>query len=636
MPGNIDDAAAGAKLDPALALPPDFKHEGPSQIHKTELPPVVEGKPTHPIYDEYSDEDIQGEFPTEEELHTLRRVADHIPLKVYTLAFVELCERFSYYGSTVVFTNFIQQPLPVGSHTGAGFGGQSGALNMGQQASTGLTTFNQFWVYVLPLFGAYVADTYLGRYKTICYALAIAIVGHIILVMSAIPPVIVHPHNSLSAFIIGLIIMGIGTGSFKSNISPLIAEQLPMTKMVVRELPSGERVIFDPSVTQSRVYHYFYLFINIGALVGQIGMVYAEKYVGFWLAYLLPTALLCVCPLVVWACGKMYVRTPPAGSVLGKSVALFILANKGQWSINPAKTWRNLNDGMFWERVKPSNIEPSRRPSWMTFDDQWVDEVGRGFAACSVFCWMPLYWLTYNQLNNNLTSQAAVMDLHGLPNDIMSNLDPFALIILIPICDLFIYPFLRKNKIHFTPIKKIAAGFFTGSAAMIWAAVIQAYIYRDSICGRYASLVLPASLGGDGSELCPTVSINVWAQTGAYVLIAISEIFASITTLEYAFSKAPKNMRSLVMAVNLFMSAISAALGEAFVSLSADPLLVWNYGAMAVISFVGGVCFWFQYRHLDQDDDRLNMLPTGHLVATNKDVEDVRPTQPTPEIIEKN
>jgi POT family proton-dependent oligopeptide transporter len=501
---------------------------------------------------------------------------------------------------------------------------------MGQQASTGLTTFNQFWVYLLPLFGAYVADTYLGRYKTICYALAIAIVGHIILVVSAVPTVIVHPKNSLASFIIGLIIMGVGTGSFKSNISPLIAEQLTLTKMVVRELPSGERVIFDPAVTQSRVYHYFYLFINIGALVGQIGMVYAEKYVGFWLAYLLPTIMLCICPVVVWWCGKFYKRTPPAGSVLGKSVGLFLLANKGQWSINPVRTFKNLNDGMFWERVKPSAIEPSRRPSWMTFDDQWVDEVARGFAACSVFLWMPLYWLTYNQLNNNLTSQAAVMQLNGLPNDVLSNLDPFALIILIPICDLFLYPLLRKNGINFTPIKKIALGFFTGSAAMIWAAVIQAYIYKYSVCGNRASLSLPVSLGGaaDGSTACPTVNINVWAQTGSYVLIAISEILASITTLEYAFSKAPKNMRSLVMAVNLFMSAISAALGEAFVTLSADPLLVWNYGTMAVLSFIGGVCFWFQYRKLDLDEDHLNMLPVGHLHASPKDVEDNEPAQP--------
>jgi proton-dependent oligopeptide transporter, POT family len=500
---------------------------------------------------------------------------------------------------------------------------------MGQRASTGIGTFNQFWVYLLPLFGAYVADTYLGRYKTICVALAIAILGHIILVISAVPPVITKPTNSLASFIIGLIIMGVGTGAFKPNISPLIVEQLPLTKMVVRETPEGERVIVDPAVTQSRVYHYFYLFINIGALVGQLGMVYCEKYVGFWLSYLLPTALLCVCPLVMWYCRDKYVQQPPNGSVLGKAMRVFFLANKGRWHINPISTYKHMSDGTFWESVKPSAIEASRRPAWMTFDDQWVDEVGRGFAACSVFCWYPLYWITYNQLNNNLTSQAAVMKLNGLPNDVLSNLDPFALIILIPICDLLIYPALRKAKIHFTPIKKITCGFYTGSAAMIWAAVIQAYIYKRSICGTGAAGLLPESLGGDGETMCPTVDINVWAQTGAYILIAISEILASITSLEYAFSKAPRNMRSLVMSFNLFMSAISAAIGEAFVTLSADPLLVWNYGVMAVIAFVGGSLFWLQYRQLDADDDRLNQLPAGHLVVS-KDIEDVEPTRPEP------
>jgi POT family proton-dependent oligopeptide transporter len=109
------------------------------------------------------------------------------------------------------------------------------------------------------------------------------------------------------------------------------------------------------------------------------------------------------------------------------------------------------------------------------------------------------------------------------------------------------------------------------------------------------------------------VDISVWAQSGSYILIAISEIFASITSLEYAFTKAPKNMRSLVMSFNLFMTAISAALGEAFVSLSADPLLVWNYGSMAVIAAVGGTLFYLTFMELDKDEDRLNALAAGHM-----------------------
>jgi proton-dependent oligopeptide transporter, POT family len=108
MPTDIDDAAMGAKLDPSLALPPDYKHEGPSSDHATELPLVYEGMPTELPHRQhgrdatnYYDKD-PGEWPTEEELHTLRRVSDRVPWKAFALAFVELCERFSYYGTTVV------------------------------------------------------------------------------------------------------------------------------------------------------------------------------------------------------------------------------------------------------------------------------------------------------------------------------------------------------------------------------------------------------------------------------------------------------------------------------------------------------------------------------------------------------
>lgn len=107
-----------------------------------------------------------------------------------------------------IVVNFIQQPLPEGSSTGAGFDGQSGALGMGQRASTGLTTFNQFWAYVMPLLGAYMADQYWGRFKTIQVALAICILGHVLIIIAAIPPVIIHPNGAIACFALGIVIMG--------------------------------------------------------------------------------------------------------------------------------------------------------------------------------------------------------------------------------------------------------------------------------------------------------------------------------------------------------------------------------------------------------------------------------------------
>jgi POT family proton-dependent oligopeptide transporter len=79
-------------------------------------------------------------------------------------------------------------------------------------------------------------------------------------------------------------------------------------------------------------------------------------------------------------------------------------------------------------------------------------------------------------MDSNLTGLCATMKLGGVPNDILSNLDPIAIIIIVPIMDTLIYPFLRKKGIRFTPIKKIAAGFFIGSFAMVWASVLQYYV----------------------------------------------------------------------------------------------------------------------------------------------------------------
>jgi len=191
----------------------------------------------------------------------------------------------------------------------------------------------------------------------------------------------------------------------------------------------------------------------------------------------------------------------------------------------------------------------------------------------------------------------SVMELNGVPNDIIQNLNPISIIIFIPLMDFVIYPALRKAKIQFTPIKRITAGFFLACIAMIASCVIQVYIYKLSECGNYAS-------GAD----CEPAPINVWVQTVPYVFIGFSEIMTSITALEYAFTKAPTNMRSLVMAINLLMNAFSSALAQALVALSADPLLVWNYGLVAVLAFIAGCAFWFTFKKLDRDEDRLNML----------------------------
>jgi len=104
-----------------------------------------------------------------------------------------------------------------------------------------------------PFIGAYIADTYWGRFKTVSFALFGALVGHIILIISAVL-VTVDKEGAIVAFVVALVVTGLGTGLFRANFLPLIAEQYERTKLFVIITDEGERVIVDPALTVSRVY----------------------------------------------------------------------------------------------------------------------------------------------------------------------------------------------------------------------------------------------------------------------------------------------------------------------------------------------------------------------------------------------
>lgn len=81
-------------------------------LESQELAQGHEPKVPTPVYEKnleigtvtaaHDSDELLREAPTDEELHTLRRVSGPIPWTAYTIAFVELCERFSYYGTTAV------------------------------------------------------------------------------------------------------------------------------------------------------------------------------------------------------------------------------------------------------------------------------------------------------------------------------------------------------------------------------------------------------------------------------------------------------------------------------------------------------------------------------------------------------
>lgn len=174
------------------------------------------------------------------------------------------------------------------------------------------------------------------------------------------------------------------------------------------------------------------------------------------------------------------------------------------------------------------------------------------------------------------------MQLHGIPNDIMQNINALSIIIFIPIIDRLIYPFLRKIGIPFRPITRITFGFIFAAVSMAYAAITQHLIYTSAPCYSFPLACQPA---GSPEDSPPQPNkIHVAVQAPAYFLIAISEIFASVTGLEYAFTKAPPSMKCFVMAIFQLQTAFGSALGIALSPTATDPKLVWMYSTFITTS----------------------------------------------------
>jgi POT family proton-dependent oligopeptide transporter len=150
------------------------------------------------------------------------------PPGLFLLFGVEMWERFSFYGMRAFLTLFLIS-------TTGGFG-------WSKAEASHLYGWYQGLVYLTPLLGGYLADRLIGTHRSIIIGGIIIASGHFCLAIPAQP-----------TFFVGLGLIILGTGFFKSNISTMVGQ-----------------LYTEHDRRRDAAFTIFYMGINLGASIGQI------------------------------------------------------------------------------------------------------------------------------------------------------------------------------------------------------------------------------------------------------------------------------------------------------------------------------------------------------------------------------
>ncbi|PVV02115.1 hypothetical protein BB560_003441 [Smittium megazygosporum] len=497
----------------------------------------------------------------DEQGYTLRKPPDFvsgIPEKLnivtWLVIFSSFLERFAFFGSSVMFTTFMLSVLQV------------------EKARS--VTINQafyFAVYGFTLLGGYLSDQFLGKYKTILIFSLWYFFGMALLSISAITSF--SSSLGLALFLISLFVfISIGSGGMKASLSSFIIDQLQKGF----KPSSSPGIYFDSRLTIERCYRYFYWAINAAALLSIIicPEVATHSYVG---SYSISAALLCIFLVVFFVSDSRFNHQKPHGSIFKKVYSCMKYARKHKSPSN--KNWLDASKGI-------------DSPEW---DDNFVDGLQRSIKACKVFLFYPFFSALFFNLTDNFINQGLQMSRpRWVQPSQLTAVHCLVVVILIPIFDSVIFPFFKKKHISMGPIKRITIGFVVLIITFIGLTILQHFIYKSPPYYDFTAKDIPANAYNN---------ISIMWQIPIYIVISISEIFASITGLEYAYSQAPAELKSFLQAIFQFTSALGSLIGIFLSIWSYDPVIIWSFTAQTIAFSIITVVFWFCFKHYDAQID---------------------------------
>uniref|UniRef100_A0A8C2A4A3 Solute carrier family 15 member 1 n=1 Tax=Cyprinus carpio TaxID=7962 RepID=A0A8C2A4A3_CYPCA len=367
------------------------------------------------------------------------------PISIFFIVVNEFCERFSYYGMRAVLVLYFRY-----------------FLLWDDDLATSIYHAFVALCYLTPILGAIIADSWLGKFKTIIYLSIVYAIGQVTMAISTIHDITDAnrdgtPDNftfHIALSMLGLILIALGTGGIKPCVAAFGGDQF-------QEHQSRQLNTF---------FSVFYLCINAGSLLSTlITPVLRAQECGihtqqqcYPLAFGVP-AVLMVISLVVFIAGSgMYVKTDPEGNIM--------------WSVCKCIGFAIKN------RFRHRSSSYPKREHWMDwanekYDKLLIAQIKMVLKVLFLYIPLPMFWTLFDQKGSRWTLQATTMSgdfgAFILQPDQMQTVNPILILTLVPIMDRLIFPLIQKCGLNFSPLKRMTVGMLFAAMAFVSAALVQ-------------------------------------------------------------------------------------------------------------------------------------------------------------------
>ncbi|CAI9759116.1 unnamed protein product [Fraxinus pennsylvanica] len=521
----------------------------------------------------------------------------------YFIVGYEIFERMAYYGIASNLVIYLTQKLHEGTVTSSN--------NVTNWVGT---------VWLTPLLGAYIADTFLGRYWTFLVASAIYLVGMCLLTLAVSLPALRPPscghevknvncekHASvlqIGVFYCALYIIAVGTGGTKPNISTMGADQFDD---------------FEPKERFQKLsfFNWWMFSIFFGTLFSNTFLIYIQDNVRWEIGYGLPTLGLLVSILVFIMGTRYYRHKPPSGSPLTR-MARVLVATIRKWKVVVPDEPRELyelsleeysNPGLFRIDHTPSlslldkaavKIEPNS--PWMLCPVTQVEQTKQMIKMIPILFATFIPAITFAQTSTLFIKQGTTLERSIGPHFKIppACLTAFATIFMltsIVLYDSFFVPFVRKytkNPRGITLLQRMGIGLVLHVITMVTACLAERRRLR-------------VARENEIFEKNQIVPLSIFILLPQFALIGVADTFVEVAKIEFFYDQAPEGMKSLGSAyfstsfgVGYFLSSfllktvsdITKKHGKGWIL---DNLNVshldYYYGLLAVLSFLNLLYF---------------------------------------------